>query len=193
MTDSIPDSPSADDVYIHFSGQMNKKNHGELRRALRAVRDDVHQIIHLGLYSKGGTGMYGRWLHDAILDMATEVRTYNLEEVSSAALFPYVAGRKRYVNKNSTMLLHDTRKINPERSDEDLARTIENTSRLIACSTGIDISRIRAMRKNGTRLTAEEAVEHGFAHAIKPFVVPEGATLIRIGRPYEPRKRRNAH
>ena len=69
MTDSIPDSPSTDDVYIHFSGGIQKESHWELRRALRAVRDDVHRIIHLGFNSRGGIGKYGRWLHDAILDL----------------------------------------------------------------------------------------------------------------------------
>ncbi len=183
--------PSPDDVYIHFSGRITAESYNELSATLHSFRRDLERLIHLGLYSKGGIGLYGRFLHNEIQRL--RVHTYNLGEVHSAAVFAYVGGKVRYVEEGSTMFLHESRLTNPKRPQSDLVAMIERTSRLIADATGIDLELIRQMRKNETMLTAEEAVACGLAHSVRPFTVPEGAKLIRLEYPERPKSKSMAY
>lgn len=63
--------------------------------------------IHLHIQSNGGVPADSFALTDIILSSQTPVYTYCDGYVESAALYPYLAGSKRYVYKHSRFMHHE--------------------------------------------------------------------------------------
>ena len=115
----------------------------------------------LCITSPGGqlVSSYG-FFERAILFVPKNIHTIALDDTSSAALFLYIVGRKRFVTPHTMFFLHE------------MCAHVDEYSRNIAsaCKTHITPDYIRAlMTKKGTELTAEDALRMGLAHELLSF------------------------
>lgn len=111
-------SVKAFDNTIHFYADVSLQSCAEVNRLLREVDCKLCQsavvinnptytpIIHLRINSFGGDLLAGLSTVDAIRGLKSKVWTYVEGSCASAATLMSVAGTKRFIGKNSLMLIH---------------------------------------------------------------------------------------
>jgi ATP-dependent protease ClpP protease subunit len=98
------------------------------------------------------------------------------KRVMSLAVLYYLAGDRRLVQPDSTFFLHNSvrlfevKEVVDAREARKLAALLDHYdslySRYVAERTGLSPAEVMALMEGDTTLTAEQAVELGFAHAI---------------------------
>ncbi len=101
---------------IYFYAPFNQKSCFELRRLLDAMNlkmitlHNEYKIkpppIHLHIQSEGGSLYHTLYIMDLIQNLDTDVYTYVDGFAASAATLVSVVGKKRFITKNSLMLVH---------------------------------------------------------------------------------------
>lgn len=111
-------SVKALDNTIHFYGDVSTITCAELNRLLRETDSKLQQsavvinnptytpIIHLRINSYGGELLAGISTVDTIRSLKSKVWTYVEGNAASAATIISVSGDRRFIGKNSLMLIH---------------------------------------------------------------------------------------
>ena len=103
------------DNMIMFYGEVNERNNKTLNKVLRGLDKDLQTVkvkygvevpIKLYISSYGGSIFSAFSTVDTILTLRTPVHTYIDGSAASAATLISVVGEKRYMHKNSFMLIH---------------------------------------------------------------------------------------
>jgi len=103
------------DNMIMFYGEVNERNNKTLNKVLRGLDKDLQTVkvkygvevpIKLYISSYGGSIFAAFSTVDTILTLRTPVHTYIDGSAASAATLISVVGEKRYIHKNSFMLIH---------------------------------------------------------------------------------------
>lgn len=106
------------DNTIHFYADISSSTCSELNRLLRELDtrmqhakitmndSEFNPTIHLRIHSYGGDVLAGLASVDTIRNMKTKVYTYVEGAAASAATLISIAGKKRFIGKNSFMLIH---------------------------------------------------------------------------------------
>jgi ATP-dependent protease ClpP protease subunit len=130
LTREMPSAPPTSDLLlpagsikvldntIHFYAEISGSSCSELNRLLRELDTrmqharitmndpDFDPMIHLRIHSYGGDVLAGLASVDTIRSLKTKVYTYVEGAAASAATIISIAGKKRYIGKNSFMLIH---------------------------------------------------------------------------------------
>jgi ATP-dependent protease ClpP protease subunit len=118
LLNNIQGSIKALDNSINFYADINTITCSELNRLLRemdvrmqhakiSLNDpDYDPTIHLRINSYGGEIFAGLSTVDVIRSLRTKVYTYVEGAAASAATMISIAGKKRFIGKNSFMLIH---------------------------------------------------------------------------------------
>ena len=111
-----PRGVEADENRVYFYSNVGEKEVFELVKILRSMdiemqalslRLGIKQIpIELHIHSGGGDLFSGLAAIDTIQNMKTPIHTYVQGSVASAATLMSVCGSKRFMYKNSVMLIH---------------------------------------------------------------------------------------
>ena len=111
-----PRGVEADENRVYFYSNVGEKEVFELVKILRSMdiemqalslRLGIKQIpIELHIHSGGGDLFSGLAAIDTIQNMKTPIHTYVQGSVASAATLMSVCGSKRFIYKNSMMLIH---------------------------------------------------------------------------------------
>ena len=108
-------SVESHDNVIMFYGEVNEENAKSLNKALRKMDKDLQVVkvkygvevpIKLYISSYGGSIFAGFSTVDAIKSISTPVHTYIDGAAASAATLISVVGEKRFIHRNSYMLIH---------------------------------------------------------------------------------------
>jgi ATP-dependent protease ClpP protease subunit len=108
-------SVEVQDNMIMFYGEVNERNNKTLNKVLRGLDKDLQTVkvkygvevpIKLYISSYGGSIFAAFSTVDTILTLRTPVHTYIDGSAASAATLISVVGEKRYIHKNSFMLIH---------------------------------------------------------------------------------------
>lgn len=101
---------------IYFYGPVSQRSCFELKNKINEldVKSSLMQIqlhidpppIHLHIQSNGGSLFHSLYIIDLIKSINTPVYTYIDGFAASAATLISVVGKKRYITKNSLMLIH---------------------------------------------------------------------------------------
>jgi len=106
------------DNTIHFYAEISGASCSELNRILRELDirmqhakitmgdQEFDPVIHVRIHSYGGDVLAGLATVDTIRTMKTKVYTYIEGAAASAATIISIAGKKRFIGKNSFMLIH---------------------------------------------------------------------------------------
>lgn len=154
---------------------------------LADVTDKIHSLIlespteaiHLIVTSHGGPSGIGMSFYDSMRSIyKPNLVTIGSGDVDSSGIVIFLAGEKRYLTPNTTMLLHlagrtfDTPKrfTTPEMESivkEDKMKDFQYASIISERTNGqLTIQEVLDLMANNTVLTPADAVELGIAHAI---------------------------
>ena len=114
--DRTPRGVEVDENRIYFYCPIGDAEALELNRLLRRLDVEMKYLssrlecrsipIHLHVHSPGGSIFAGLSIADSMKNCKTEVHTYVDGSVASAATLVTMTGKKRFMSKNSFMLLH---------------------------------------------------------------------------------------
>jgi ATP-dependent Clp protease, protease subunit len=168
------------DRTIEWLGGVNYENLGEkLSHIKELMRENPDEEIHLLVSSYGGATGIGMSFYDAVKTwLKPRMYTIGSGDVDSSGIIVFLAGSKRFLTPNTTMLLHlggrtferDKRFSTLDMQNvlkEDQLKDLQYAS-VISDATGGKFTPekiLKLMAKN-TVLTAEEAVNMGLAHKI---------------------------
>lgn len=115
-SDRIPRGIEIEENSIFFYCPVGEYEALELNRLIRRLDVEMHHLshrlgcraipIHLHIHSPGGSLFAGLSIYDTIKSCKSTVHTYVDGSAASAATLLVVAGKKRFMSKNSFMLVH---------------------------------------------------------------------------------------
>lgn len=162
---SAPRGVESDENRVYFYSNVGEKEVFELVKILRALdiemqalslRLGIKQIpIELHIHSGGGDLFSGLAAIDTIQSMKTPIHTYVQGSVASAATLMSICGSKRFMYKNSVMLIHQISTAMMYGKYHEFLDEIENQNLLM--------EKVKSLYKEKTKLTDEmldEMLQH---------------------------------
>lgn len=168
---------------ISFYGEVNTVTAGEISRLLtetdirlqntkNLLGDDYTPIIHLKIRSDGGSLFEGLAILDRMRSLKSKIHTYVEGGAASAATLISVAGHKRYIGKNSLMLIHQLSAGNYgnfqqlEEQQENYRRLMQIIKSVYKQYTKMPMKTLEEILKKDLWLTAEECLHYGMVDEI---------------------------
>jgi len=144
-------------------------------KQFREELDALGDISHLRVFinSPGGDVFAGQAIHSILKRHPANVTVYIDGLAASAAVLPVMAGDKVIMPRNAMMMVHNPWTIAVGDSSEfrKVADTLDRVREAIISAyedkTGMDRDELLAMLEAETWMSAEEAVENGFADEIE--------------------------
>lgn len=163
---------------IYFYSAINQKSCFELERVLiemekRAIKNNTTNTpIHLHIQSYGGSLHHSLYLIDLIKNMKTPVYTYIDGFAASAATLISVAGKKRFITKNSIMLIHQLSS-GFEGKFSEIHDENENINNLMSFivnyylkNTNINKEELKLLLRRDLWLDSQKCLEYGLVDVI---------------------------
>lgn len=129
-------------------------------------------ILKVHIRSEGGDVNEGFAIHDALFNSGKEIHTIGEGIVASIATVIFLSGSTRSMSPNAEFMVHNPWTWGEGNADElekqaDSLRDIENKIiSFYSNKTGADAELLRGLMNNETYLTADQALQHGFATEI---------------------------
>lgn len=167
------------DNCIHFYAEISGSTCSELNRLLRELDtrmqhakitmndSEFDPTIHLRIHSYGGDVLAGLASVDTIRNLKTKVYTYVEGAAASAATLISIAGKKRFVGKNSFMLIHQLSSVCAG-TFERLEDEHENNKRIM--------NTIKSLYKEFTKIPMKE-----LDNILKRDIWFDSATCLKYG------------
>tara|TARA_Y100000768_G_C23984349_1_gene687822 strand:- start:1255 stop:2016 length:762 start_codon:yes stop_codon:yes gene_type:complete len=167
---------------LYFYGPVSQRSCFELKNKLNEldIKSTIFHLqyridpppIHLHIQSEGGSLYHTLYVIDLIENMKTPVYTYIDGFAASAATLISVVGEKRYITKNSLMLIHqlsgaDSGKFN-ELQDQmtNMRILMKIITNLYLNKTKLDIETLTTLLNKDLWLDAETCLEYGLVDEI---------------------------
>tara|TARA_B100000530_G_scaffold270080_1_gene182743 strand:+ start:36 stop:710 length:675 start_codon:yes stop_codon:yes gene_type:complete len=183
MDPGAPRGVEADENRVYFYSNVGEKEVFELVKILRSMdiemqalslRLGIKQIpIELHIHSGGGDLFSGLAAIDTIQNMKTPIHTYVQGSVASAATLMSVCGSKRFMYKNSVMLIHQISTSMMYGKYHEFLDEIENQNLLMDKvkniyreKTKIDDETLDQMLQHDLWLSADKCLELGLVDKI---------------------------
>ncbi|MFA5133908.1 MAG: ATP-dependent Clp protease proteolytic subunit [Patescibacteria group bacterium] len=160
---------------IRCVGQIDEELTQELLRGLGEFESESKsQAVQIVLNTPGGETDSALGAYDAIKFFTFPIITIAEGRVASSGLPIFLAGSKRYITQNSSIMIHKPEgRFNNSMTHEkltfmalDLRRVEENFVRIIAERTGQNIVKVQEDLNKGTIFNALESLTYGLAHKI---------------------------
>ena len=178
-----PRGVESDENRVYFYSNVGEKEIFELVKILRALdiemqalslRLGVKQIpIQLHIHSGGGDLFSGFAAVDTIASLKTPIHTYVQGSVASAASLMSICGTKRFMYKNSLMLIHQISTSMLYGKYHEFLDEIENQNLLMEKvkdiyqeKTNLTEAQLDEMLQHDLWLTADQCLEHGLIDKI---------------------------
>lgn len=139
-----------------------------LRRELRELTEAGVQEVNVHIDSYGGDVSAGWAIYNLLKDWPGTVNSFADGFVASAAVYPFLAGRKRAASPVSAFFLHQAWIVAAGNADElrkqaDDLEKINDIGLEAFAAAGIDREKVKELEQAETWLTAAEALELGLA------------------------------
>ncbi len=167
---------------IYFYGPVSQRSCFELKNRLNILNTKSHMIsqqfhidpppIHLHIQSEGGSLYHTLYIIDLIQNINTPVYTYIDGFAASAATLMSVVGDKRFMTKNSLMLIHqlsgaDSGKFNELKDQmtnmEVLMNIITDT---YLNNTKLDVNTLKTLLAKDLWLDSDKCLKYGLVDDI---------------------------
>ena len=163
--------------HIYFYADIDIKNILELIKIIKDLslklnnmknEYEVEGIIKLHIYSYGGDAFMGLSIYDFIKNSNIPIYTYIDGFIASAATFLFLAGHKRFMTENSSILIHQI-STGFWGKFEDLKDEYKNTTELMKMvkkiyndNTNMNKKNIDELLKRELYLTYKDALKYKF-------------------------------
>ncbi len=165
---------------LEWLGAVNYLNLENVLGKIKGLMSGASELpIYLMVNSFGGTTGVGMSFYDAVRSwLRTDLVTIGSGDVDSSGIIVLLSGNKRYITRNTTLLLHLAGRTLDQAKrfssadlqamvKEDMLKDYQYACILSDASGGrIGPEKILDLMSKNTLLTAEEAVNMGFAHAV---------------------------
>ncbi len=173
----------ADENRVYFYSNVGEKEVFELVKILRAMDIEMQALalrlgvkeipIQLHIHSGGGDLFSGFAALDTIDSIKTPIHTYVQGSVASAATLMSVSGKKRFMYKNSLMLIHQISTSMMYGKYHEFLDEVENQNLLMdkvksiyKKKTKLTDELLDEMLKHDLWLTADQCLEYGLIDKI---------------------------
>lgn len=159
---------------LSVTGQVTSEMAFDIcQQLLQLEHADAAAEITLYVASPGGSVSAGLAIVDTMRTISCPVRTVCLDTAASMGAIIFVSGDRREMFPHAELMIHDPLVQNAGGS----ALSVQETSRrlmglrrtlsqILADRSGLSVKRVQSLTAKDTFLTAERAVELGFADAI---------------------------
>lgn len=106
MKDALKNLSNPQEVIIHFLGKIEAKNIAALLQIIDKERLRGTKTFVITLNTTGGDPEIGLAAYNYLKSLPITIITYNLDNVSSAGVYLYCAGSKRYSSPDGYFLFH---------------------------------------------------------------------------------------
>ncbi len=164
---------------VEWLGGVTYTNLERVLGRIKALLTEAHgEEIHLMVNSYGGATGIAMSFYDAVRWLKVRLTTIGSGDVDSSGIIVFLAGERRYLTRNTTMLFHlagRTFECEKRFSTADMQAMLQEDKLKdyqYACvvSDGTNgrytPEKILEMMSKSTILTAEEAVQMGLAHKV---------------------------
>ena len=180
--DRIPRGIEVEENRIFFYCSVGSQEALEMNRLLHRLDIEMQYLskrldcrpvpIHLHIHSPGGSVFAGLSIADTIRSCKTSVYTYVNGSAASAATLISVCGKKRYISKNSFMLVHQPQ-LEWAGKFDDFMDEVENQQKMYEKIRGVYLEQtdmgekeLDELLKHELWLDAEKCVELGLVDII---------------------------
>jgi ATP-dependent Clp endopeptidase proteolytic subunit ClpP len=163
--DRIPRGIEVEENRIFFYCPVGSQEALEMNRLLRRLDVEMEYLsrrldcqsvpIHLHIHSPGGSIFAGLSIADTIRSCKTDVYTYVDGSAASAATLISVCGKKRYISKNSFMLVHQPQ-LEWAGKYDDFMDEVENQQKMYEKIRGVYLEKTKMNKKKLDELLDHE-------------------------------------
>lgn len=143
------------------------------QQLLQLEHDDPSAEVTLYVASPGGSVSAGLAIVDTMRTIACPVRTVCLDTAASMGAIIFVCGDRREMFPHAELMIHDPliqnvsgSALSVQETSRRLMRRRSTLSQILVDHSNLPIERVEELTSKDTYLTAEEALEKGFADAI---------------------------
>lgn len=159
---------SIDEGILEYTRQILKWNEDD-----KGVPTEDRKPIYIYLQNGGGEITY-MWLLIDVMEMSkTPIYTVNMNVCASAAALIFMCGKKRFMLKNSTLLIHEGSIATGEQdaqkffdASESYKKLVKKMKDFILSKTRIDSKLLNKKRANDWEIDADFCLENGACDVI---------------------------
>jgi ATP-dependent protease ClpP protease subunit len=172
-----------DENKIYFYSQIGEKEVLELNKVVKRLDKEMQVLgitlnippppIELHIHSEGGSAFAGLAAYDVIRSTKSPVHTYIDGCAASAATLLFLAGNKKYIHKNSFMLVHQLSATVLGGKYEEFKDELKNQEKLMHTVKNIYLEKgklteeqLTDLMKHDLWLDSETVMKYGFADEI---------------------------
>jgi ATP-dependent Clp protease protease subunit len=172
-------TPVRHDRMIEWLGGVTYSALERTLNSMKSLMSSGTEEIYLLVSSYGGATGIGMSFYDAVTGwLHPNLVTIGSGDVDSSGVIIFLAGRRRYLTRNTTLLFHlagRTLEKDIRHSSADLEAMVKEDklkdqqyARVVseACGGAMTAEQVLDLMKKNTLLTSEEAVAMGLAHGI---------------------------
>lgn len=174
--------------HLFFHKEVSEDSVDKVKKLMRQYYDKVNSIqlkhecinfnpkpLYIHIFSPGGCAYSGFALYDFIMEYKKKIPVYTVVEgsVASAATFISIAGNKRFITPNSSMLIHQLSTMmggNFEQIKDQFdnsKKCMEKIMGIYQLHTKITKKKIPKILKHDIEWDANESLENGLVDEIK--------------------------
>lgn len=169
-------------------GMVDHAMTDRIAKIIAAMRSSGVTRARIAVHSDGGYLADGIAIYNLLRGSGLTVHTHNIGNISSAAIYVFLAGSARKCVPTGRYLLHATTSQTGRPSSADdltaLAANVafddERTSRILNAHLRLEESQRQMMRTADLIIGPEEAVRIGLAHEVSEFSIPAGIRYAAI-------------
>jgi ATP-dependent protease ClpP protease subunit len=172
-----------DENKIYFYSQIGEKEVLELNKIVKRLDKEMQVLgitlnippppIELHIHSEGGSAFAGLAAYDTIRSAKSPIHTYVDGCAASAATLLFLAGTKKYIHKNSFMLVHQLSATVLGGKYEEFKDELKNQEKLMHTVKNIYLEKgkltedqLTDLMKHDLWLDSETVMKYGFADEI---------------------------
>jgi ATP-dependent Clp protease protease subunit len=197
MGTSIPLPPRPPDIaYVSFSEDINEQSAGRFIHWMNLLSLDSsprHNGIHMIFNSSGGMIVDAINMRSYVEGYPPDipVTMYNTGGVQSAAVLVFLSAAHRVVSPYAKFLLHpatwkQSAGLNSEQHrivSRSLAKNDRDIDDILKTRISMPPAKWKQARRVQLEVSAQEAIDFGFADEIENWSVPEGKSILTIMSP----------
>jgi ATP-dependent protease ClpP protease subunit len=187
MKTQVDLSPTSSVVFGIFSGPIDSTASARLFKTATMLSADRVTHLHLLFQSNGGPVGDGICLYNVLARFPMELTLYNAGAVRSIAAIAYLGAQHRKVSTYAAFMIHRSSIVLEGASTDKLAGAAQSLSledarieRILRQHLRLTPSHWDAFRRYELMLSAQDAIDVGFADAVAEFAPPAGAAVLTI-------------
>lgn len=178
-----------DIVYVNFYHPINQQRVSLTMNFFSNLLSNAKpKEVYFSFASPGGEVAAGLVLYNFLKAMPVELITHNIGSVDSIGNVIFLAGKKRYANRNSSFLFHGVKigNVSPANLStiNELKSSLEVDQQKIAGvitdNTKLSTKEIDSLFQQGESKAPDFALDKGIIHEIKEFIIPKDKPIITI-------------